>query len=188
MDYLESRDALKRCERRDVTTLKHEPIVLQKRTIRNDIVQLVKSFSLTEDISRPTAGKKETVTRGKIKKQKHLLIEPLSRTYKTFRAEYPTIQLSVSAFRRLQPFWVVRPRIQDRDTCRCQRRDNIAFMHERLKELSCVSEATPRIQVGKICCNIGNKDCMYRDCKRCSKMEAATIIFCAEHKEAEDNL
>ena len=170
-----SRDALKRCEKRVVTTIKPEPVILRKRALDKNLLELVKSFYLREDVSRATAGKKETVTRMKVKKQKRFLLEPLCRTFKAFRLEHPKAVISLAAFRRLRPFWVVRPRIQDRDTCRCQTCDNISFMHDRLKQLDLLTELTPQMQFSKICCSIQNKDCMYRECKKCCKQEAVSL-------------
>lgn len=63
-----SRDALKRCEKRVVTTIKPEPVILRKRALDKNLLELVQSFYLREDVSRATAGKKETVTRMKVKK------------------------------------------------------------------------------------------------------------------------
>ena len=171
---------LKRCETCDVTTLTPEPIRLPKRAVDKNLIAQVKSFYVREDISRPTAGKKETITRRKVKKQKHFLLEPTSRTYKTFRAENPELVISLATFRRLRPFWVVRPSIQDRDTCRCQTCDNLTFMHDRLKELNILDEQSPRMLFGKICCSTTSKDCMYRECQKCCKQKAVDTDFSAK--------
>ena len=45
--------------------------------------KVVHNFFLYDDTSRSTAGKKETVTREKVKKQKRFLPEPLQKLYKS---------------------------------------------------------------------------------------------------------
>jgi hypothetical protein len=163
---------LKRCETQNVAILKPEPVMQPKRAVSKELLEQVKSFYVREDISRSTAGKKETVTRKKMKKQKHFLLEPIARTYKTFRTENPKTGISLATFRRLRPFWVMRPGIKDRDTCRCSTCDNFTFMHDRLKELNILHEQSPRMLFVNICCNTTSKDCMYRECKQCCNRNA----------------
>jgi len=62
-----SRDALKRCEKCVVTIIKPEPVILRQRALDKNLSELLKSFYL-RDVSCATAGKKETVTRMKVKK------------------------------------------------------------------------------------------------------------------------
>jgi hypothetical protein len=161
------------------------PITLPKRAVDKNVAAQVKSFYVREDISRITAGKKETVTRGKVKKQKHYLMQPLCRTYKTFRVENPQIRISLATFRRLRPFWVVRPGIQNRETCTCQTCANFTFLHDRLKQLNILHEQSPRMMLDKVCCSTTSKDCMYRECQRCCNMKAVTDDLSTKTKNKE---
>jgi len=67
---------------------------------------LVQAFFQQDDVSRPTAGKKETVTKCKQQKQKRFLLHPVSDLHKRFCASHPDVKISQSTFALLKPFWV----------------------------------------------------------------------------------
>ena len=69
-----SRKLMKSNVKRHVNILSYESIK-EVRATPAVVVQSVKSFFLRDDITRPTAGKRETVTVHKVKKQKRFLLE-----------------------------------------------------------------------------------------------------------------
>ena len=177
-----SRSVMISNRRRNMDLLKYE-VHKENISISGDTVNAVKAFYLREDISRPTAGKKETVTRKKEKKQKHFLLESIKRTYVKFNSQHPTLPLSLTSFWRLKPFWVVRPTIKNRDTCKCKIHENVGYMHSRLKLKGFVKEVVPSF-VNQICDDPLKKDCMYRECTKCMG-EVALVI---EEKDKEKDL
>jgi len=151
-----------------------------KRALPRDMIQKIKSFYTRDDISRSTAGKRETLTRNKVKKQKRFLLKPISWTYKMYIKENvgkDARNISLATFRRHRPFWVVRPSIKDRETCNCQLHENATFMHERLKQLSLVEDDISQMFRKMICKDkdTDTKDCMYRDCVKCCKKNAVNM-------------
>ena len=162
-----SRQMLKKNEGRDMNQLVYER-KLYNKAVRDGSKKKVHTFFQEDDVSRATAGKKETVTRHKTKKQKRYLLEPMNALHKKFLAIHPELPtMSLSTFQRLKPFWVVRPRIQDRETCLCKRHENTDFMHTRLRRLGYLQEQSVSAVVKKIVCDSRSKGCMYRECPEC---------------------
>ncbi|CAK1602488.1 unnamed protein product [Parnassius mnemosyne] len=126
--------------------------------------ELTKFFE-RDDISRMTAGKKECVTRQKIKKQKRFLLNTLSNLYKIYRSEGGI--LSFASFKRYRPFYVVSPHVSNRNTCACIKHANLAFKAQTLKKLGLISSADPNDLISKIVCDIKSKSCMYSECTVC---------------------
>ena len=129
----------------------------------------VEEFFIRDDVSRSTAGKKETVTRNKIKKQKRFLLHPVSEVYKKFCALNPTVKVSRSTFVCLKPFWVLRPRVQDRDTCLCKLHENSRLIHDKLRQLKLIPPCTLEDVLKHVVCNrdVTNRMCMINECKWC---------------------
>lgn len=92
----------------------------------------VKTFFTRDDVSRMTTGKKQTITRKKIKMQKRFLVDTMLNLHLKFLAENNTSNISYSAFCRLRPFWVVHPSLADRDSCQCKLHENLGFLAEKL--------------------------------------------------------
>ena len=67
----------------------------------------VENFFEKNTSSRLTAGKKETMTRNKLKKQKRLLNDTILNLYNEFKQT--TKSMFYSTFCKLRPFWVVQP-------------------------------------------------------------------------------
>ena len=94
----------------------------------------VTTFLERDDNSRVMPGKKDTITRSKVKKQKHLLTDSLRNLHAKFATECPHMKLSYSQFCRYRPFWVVHPSQRDRDTCMCKVHENASFKQARSKQ------------------------------------------------------
>lgn len=129
----------------------------------------VEAYFQRDDVSRPTAGKKETVTRGQVKKQKRFLLHPVSELHNRFCALYPDMKLSRSMFAWLKPFWVLRPRMQDRDTCLCQLHENARLLHEKLKQLKAIPQCTLEDVIRHTVCSrdVKKRQCMINECRLC---------------------
>ena len=83
---------------------------------------------VTDDVSRATAGKKETVTFQKRKMQKRILLDTKQNFYLPFLKENPDVKCHYSYFAKHKPFYVVPPSIDGRETCMCKLHANITFM------------------------------------------------------------
>jgi len=74
-----------------------------------------KQYYLRDDVSRSTAGKKETITRKKVKMPKRFVLDNLENLHRKFLSENPKLSLSYSLFCRLRPFWVLLPDLKSRE-------------------------------------------------------------------------
>lgn len=81
---------------------------------------MVLRFLQRDDVSRLTSGKKSTVTRNGIKKQKRLLCDTMKTIHDKYITENEHFQISYSVFCRLRPFWIIAPTEKDRETCLCK--------------------------------------------------------------------
>ena len=146
---------------------------------------VVQAFFEQDDVSRSTSGKKETVTKNKVKKQKRFLLQPVCELYKRFCAIHPDIKMSQSAFALLKPFWVKKPRIQDRDTCLCKLHENTRLMHEKLRQIKLIPSCSVEDVVRHIVCNreVTNRLCMTNACTRCKNR---SFPFMTTHSLADE--
>ena len=143
------------------------------------LVQEVREFYLRDDNSRATAGKKETITRHKQKKQIHILNDTCLNLHKKFLTENPSSHLSYSTFLRLRPFWVISRSVERRDTCLCQRCDNIQLMANKMRQEGLTNTSDTGRLSGIFCCSTENVDCMFGICMVCSpqKYPLHTDVF-----------
>jgi len=65
-------------------------------------------------------GKKQTITKDKIKMQKRLLLDIVTNLHKKFGSEYLEENIGYTIFTRLRPLWVRMPMCKDCDTCLCK--------------------------------------------------------------------
>ena len=128
-----------------------------------DAKQLVEHFFLEDINSRASAGKNETITRNKEKKQKRYLNDTVRNLHKKFCTEKGMI--SYSAFRKLKPFWVV-PAVE-RDTCACKKCENIKLKVRALHRLGELCTQDPSVLLSEIRCSVSSQSCMYNECKLC---------------------
>lgn len=130
------------------------------------IKKVVHAFYLQEDVSRYTTGKKETITRKKLKMQKRFLCSNLVTLHEKFVAQ-EQIKLSYSLFARLRPFWVLIPHVTDRQTCQCKIHENLAFMANKLHAVKVIETENLEILASQIACDENQKSCMYDECSDC---------------------
>lgn len=139
-----------------------------KASISTEEKEKVKLF-LEEDIhSRCAAGKKECITKYGIKKQKRYLLDSLKNLYKKY-CETCTKEkrISYTTFCRLRPFWIVSPKITDRDTCACKRHENFNFILNKLYLMNFILFKNTQLLCSEVCCDVNNKNCMLRICEAC---------------------
>lgn len=137
-------------------------IQAKKKTLK--YAQELKAFFKREDVSQPTAGKNECITRNKNKMQKRYLTEPLYKLHKKYRAEGG--RASFQTFCRFRPFFVVHPKIQDRNTCACIKHTNILFKTIALKRLGVLQSSNLVDILKEVTCSTSFQ-CFYSECLDC---------------------
>ncbi|XP_073947824.1 uncharacterized protein [Choristoneura fumiferana] len=143
---------------------------IKKNTSSNDITVLKKKiqrYFLRDDISRATAGKKETITRSGKKIQKRYLLDTIKNLYKSFKSENSTINCSYFYFTKNRPFFVVRQSIDARETCLCKIHANIYYKAQALKRQGIIKTDNLSEIVKATVCNDHSQSCMYNDCSLC---------------------
>ncbi|ELU08855.1 hypothetical protein CAPTEDRAFT_206041 [Capitella teleta] len=116
------------------------------------VVEKVHQFYLRDDNSRMTAGKKETKTFRKMKKQRRFLTDSIRNLHEKYLIEHPKI--SYSLFAQLRPFWVVQATEQDRQTCLCRTHENFQFILKKLHSLKAIKSASCETVVKEAACDI----------------------------------
>ncbi|CAH0555183.1 unnamed protein product [Brassicogethes aeneus] len=134
---------------------------------RNERYQKVKMFLEKDESSRLCPGKKDTVTRRGIKKQKRLLNKPLKLLHKEF---IKTINkpISYSLFCQLRPFWIKQPDVNKRDTCLCVICENSELLVKKLNLINMINENSVYSLCQSLCCNDTlDENCLERKCTQC---------------------
>lgn len=135
----------------------------KKRTKPTEIPEIEK-FYMRDDVSRNTAGKKETRTKDKTKKQIRYLCDTLVNTFKKYKTEGG--RYGFTTFYRNKPFFILSPGINSRNTCLCPKHSNIDYLHTALVKHGIIS-GTRKDVLENICCDTNNYDCMYHTCRQC---------------------
>lgn len=136
---------------------------------QKDLAKTITEFYLQDDVSRASAGKKETKTLKKEKVQKRYLLANLTDIYKKFKQE-TGINVSYTTFVRYKPFYIVRPNISDRDTCICKKHANIEFKFIALKKLQILNGYDKLNDfVESLVCDVKSQNCMYSKCAVCKR-------------------
>ena len=130
-------------------------------------VDTIRTFYERDDNSRLMPGKRDTVTLKKLKKQKRLLSDRMAILHAKFRYEHSEIDVGYTTFCRHRPFWVVVPKLENRDTCMCKRRSNVELMAKKLHQEGIIPSTRPSDQYDHLVCDRHNKECMYGTCDKC---------------------
>ena len=69
-----------------------------KNSVAADTLMHVQQFYTRDDNSRMSSGKKQTLTRKKVKMQKTFLLDTVVNLHKKFKSEYPSAKISYSTF------------------------------------------------------------------------------------------
>jgi hypothetical protein len=75
----------------------------------------IERFFERDDVSRQTAGKRETVTRKGVKKQRRYLLQSMKKLHHNYNAGTRNFQVSYSTFYRNKSFWMLKPKADRRD-------------------------------------------------------------------------
>ncbi|CAH0731043.1 unnamed protein product, partial [Brenthis ino] len=137
----------------------------------------IHNFFLQDDVSRATAGKKETKTVKKNKMQRRYLLESMRKLRYKFIQE-TKIPVSYTTFTRYKPFFVLSPNLSNRETC-CKKHGNIEFKYTTLKNLSIVKSKDLEEFIKNNVCDIQKRECMYSECK-CHLKEETTVYDFSE--------
>ncbi|XP_060803568.1 uncharacterized protein LOC132902462 [Amyelois transitella] len=147
--------------------IRRKAIKRSEKTKKDLIVEMVHRFYEDDSISRAAAGKKECITRNKIKKQKRYLLDSLENIHQKF-LQTRTLTIGYSLFCRLRPFWAVPPKLTDRDTCACIIHENMNLKLSALKKSKILHFDNYQTGLQILCCNRYSEKCLLRQCNGCS--------------------
>lgn len=95
-------------------------------------------------------------------------------------------EMSNATFCRLRPFWVVKPKVTERDTCLCKVHENMNLIVSKLKVLKLVSENSPIEIVKNVCCSDDLPErCLERACILCKNKK---VLFTTESHDLEEQI
>lgn len=144
-----------------------EEFVRRKKEKFLKMKEAVRKFLEQDDSSRLTAGKKETVTKNKIKKQKRLLNDSLLNLYKKFITD-TGMKMSYAFFCRHRPFWILTPDARTRNTCLCTIHENMELMVKAMKGCKMITVNSANDVLKQMCCDGHLKsECIKRQCIVC---------------------
>nr|CAH7725040.1 unnamed protein product [Callosobruchus chinensis] len=131
--------------------------------MRSKLRTLVETFLEDDKYSRLAAGKKEFIKWKKLKKQKRYRLDTLRNLHKKFVKTGTAI--SYSMFARLRPFWVVAPKVTDRDTCMCVMHSNLQLLVTAMNKAKVLKVTSYQNLLTTICCDCYNERCLERVCE-----------------------
>uniref|UniRef100_A0A1B6LPS1 Uncharacterized protein n=1 Tax=Graphocephala atropunctata TaxID=36148 RepID=A0A1B6LPS1_9HEMI len=143
----------------------------------------VVTFLAKDESSRLTAGKRETITKKKVKKQKRLLNDSLKNLHAKFIVEYPMYKhMSYSLFCRFRPFWIVNPSVTSRNTCLCKTHENVKLLMTRIAQDKILNERSDSELVKSLCCRKEHIEeaCLERKCLFCKHKTITSNEFNSE--------
>ena len=135
---------------------------------KTGFAKMVKEFFNRDDVSRMTAGKRETVTYKKVKTQRRYILDSLENLHRKFLAENPNIKLSYALFCRMRPFWVLFPTLKNRETCLCKIHENVGFIADKLLRMHLLLSANLETLADTCSCDPKSKVCMFGMCQVCA--------------------
>ena len=163
----------------------HSYLDLSNRTVRpmsqgKSLAQKRKvlfRFFERDDVSTATAGKKETITRNREKRQKRYLTDTMRNLYKKYLKESPVnSKMSYTTFTRLRPYHVIPPRAEDRNTCACIIHSILKLKVQKLMHLNAIKTSDHKSLVAATVCDMKSIDCMYGKCNNCLDMDIPTTV------------
>lgn len=151
--------------------------IARKRTVL--LKGKITEFLEKDECSRVLPGKKDVITKRKLKKQKRLLNDSLANLHQKFKSEYPRYKsISYTTFCRYRPFWVLPPTAKSRETCLCILHENISLMVRKLRILNIINHSFPDQLCKHLCChNELREDCLSRNCEQCKDREIELNAF-----------
>lgn len=140
-------------------------------SVKMKATHIVRKFFDDDTVSKMLPGKKDFVRKGKLRKQRRVLLDSLQNLYKRCLQETGVHRLSYSTFARMRPFWVTRPLARDRETCGCVKHENMQLLVFALRKLNAIEFRCPTELVKGIVCSTSSKACMKSICKKCKNNE-----------------
>lgn len=132
-----------------------------------DATNMVRLFLEQDDNSKQCPGKKDCITQNKLKVQKRVLSDTLQNLHKKFLSTNPDMKMSYSSFAKNKPFWIVQPRVSERETCLCYRHENFKYKIQKLHKIHAIQENTVTDVIKALTCSEDNEKCLLRTCKKC---------------------
>ena len=130
-------------------------------------IRAIKKIFHRDDVSRASAGKKETATKIKQKVQKRYLLDTMLSLHHKFQKE--VMKVSYATFTRHRPFYVVPPSIGNRETCLCLIHSNMKSRISALKTIGVCETKDLDAIIKDSVCDLKSKKCMYNECEICKK-------------------
>ena len=103
---------------------------MKSEMLRRKVVVFLKR----PDNSTCLPGKKDKLKCGKKTEQKYILTDTLKNLHSKFKLENPTTAMSLAAFCKLRPKYMLTVRFTNRKVCLCQKHQNMALKLQALKK------------------------------------------------------
>ncbi|CAB3245080.1 unnamed protein product [Arctia plantaginis] len=137
----------------------------KKKPLNKNIAEELEKFYGRDDISRNTAGKRETRTKNKKKVQIRYLVDTLQNLYQIYKDEGG--KYSFTSFFRYKPYYILSPNVMTRNTCMCIKHSNIEFIFDALKLKGIMPHKNTTELLSNVACDTKSYDCMYNKCQQC---------------------
>ena len=134
--------------------------------LKPEVRQKVINFFERDDISRMCPAKRDFVKKNGIKKQKRILLFTVKALTSKFVQE-TGINLPYATLLRAKPFWVVAPKLRDRETCLCVKHENFELKLNKLKSLQQLNHGSTEKLIEDYSCDVTSYDCMNGLCDKC---------------------
>ncbi|XP_063737744.1 uncharacterized protein LOC134863258 isoform X1 [Eleginops maclovinus] len=183
------RDLVKEKRRADRCRKKANRLMITKRRkeIKNRSTKIfrkgparrrsVVEFLTRDENSRLLPGKKDTVSKDRVKEQRRVLSKSLKELHKEYNAEVGEgCVVSYRQFVRLRPFYVTEPKANDRNTCACLDHENVSLLLEKLHQSGLVASKSTTEALGNIVCDMKSRECMHRLCTKCCYTEMEPLL------------
>ena len=145
-------------------------IEIPKSEIRSNsrkAMSSVREFFVRDDNSTASAGKRETRTLKKDKRQKRYLCDTMTNLFEKFKSEHPKMKISYTSFTRFRPFFVVPPNVHQRDTVKCKTHANVELKAAKLHQVGALKSADLTKLITMAVCSPKTRECMYGCCNTC---------------------
>lgn len=146
-------------------------------------IERIHDFFIREDVSSECPDKKAVKIKfgkNKTKLRKRYLRGTMRDLYKIYckSVEKP---LDYTKFCLYKPFNVVKPNLQERDTCLCDKCENMSLLVQALNRNKVLEETTGLSLIRSLCCLERSDKCMQRKCDEC-KYKLVNFLSCDENK------
>lgn len=146
------------------------------RNKKSKMVDHVKVFLHRDDVSTVINGKTGEIRKAGQIYRKRFLTDTIENLHKKFLSENPNLKVSRSQFFKLRPFWIVRPKVTDRETCACKIHENFASKVKTLHQIGLINTMSTSDFVALSVCDKGNMECMYGRCEACKDRAFPVIV------------